>query len=307
MSKPLSPRQALRIILRYLRDTTPYARVADIPADRTSPFSERIPQRFGRAAKNANARASKCGARGVRLRARDLFALMQLQRGRCPYCGRVLSPHSWELDHTVPLVLGGTNAPSNICLVCYGCSRHKHQDIPESWAKRMRFDRLKEMLAFAYRNGPRALRARDAAVQRENTYRTRNARNRRRYAGDATHRGSVRTLQRTEYTANRESVTARRRHRYANDPAYRDLLRGISSRSRDRHREEINARARRRYAEDPEYRAAQNAACRRTAVARKARSAVGARVRSKNASPNQRKRAAERAAQRKAQRPRKTK
>lgn len=52
------------------------------------------------------------------------WALYDQQRGNCYHCGKALGK-SFEIDHIVPLIKGGTNDLSNLC-VCHGrCNRKK--------------------------------------------------------------------------------------------------------------------------------------------------------------------------------------
>lgn len=42
---------------------------------------------------------------------------------KCRYCGATSGP--WEIDHRVPISLGGTNRLSNLALSCVECNRRK--------------------------------------------------------------------------------------------------------------------------------------------------------------------------------------
>ena len=54
--------------------------------------------------------------------------LYRVQRGRCAICSEKLG--HYELDHIMPLVLGGTNEDSNIQLLCKTCNRVKGKKHP---------------------------------------------------------------------------------------------------------------------------------------------------------------------------------
>ena len=62
-------------------------------------------------------------------------------KGQCQACGWRLSPGScWEIDHVVPLALGGTDEAANLQVLCIACHGDKtaRQDVPaQSKARRM--------------------------------------------------------------------------------------------------------------------------------------------------------------------------
>lgn len=45
-------------------------------------------------------------------------------RWRCDTCSILVDEH-YEIDHRVPLHLGGSNAASNLALLCSRCHKHK--------------------------------------------------------------------------------------------------------------------------------------------------------------------------------------
>lgn len=45
------------------------------------------------------------------------------QQGRCGICAQPLAAHDIEVDHIVPVALGGSNAISNLRLVHAACNR----------------------------------------------------------------------------------------------------------------------------------------------------------------------------------------
>lgn len=53
----------------------------------------------------------------------DIKAKLELQGGRCYYCDEPLT--RFEVDHKIPLRLGGSNWPANICCSCRTCNRRK--------------------------------------------------------------------------------------------------------------------------------------------------------------------------------------
>lgn len=47
--------------------------------------------------------------------------------GKCRYCQTTAGP--WEIDHRVPISMGGTNRLSNLVLACAECNRKKGSSI----------------------------------------------------------------------------------------------------------------------------------------------------------------------------------
>ena len=69
--------------------------------------------------------------RGVTTRHR--LAAFLAAKGRCQRYGWVIHPGKrWELDHVMPLALGGRDEPSNWQVLCAACHSHKTRrtDIP---------------------------------------------------------------------------------------------------------------------------------------------------------------------------------
>ena len=66
-------------------------------------------------AKAKRRNAAKRGAHCERVTAKQLTALLVLQRGGCAYCGNAEIMH---LDHIVPLIKGGIHAMSNLQWLC---------------------------------------------------------------------------------------------------------------------------------------------------------------------------------------------
>jgi hypothetical protein len=55
--------------------------------------------------------------------ANDVSHMRIKQSNKCYYCGRNLKRPT--IDHKVPLIRGGTNWPSNLCLACQSCNDSK--------------------------------------------------------------------------------------------------------------------------------------------------------------------------------------
>lgn len=55
--------------------------------------------------------------------------LLDYQNGKCPACRKSLKD-GYELDHIMPIALGGKNQDNNIQLLCVSCNRSKHAKHP---------------------------------------------------------------------------------------------------------------------------------------------------------------------------------
>jgi 5-methylcytosine-specific restriction enzyme A len=63
----------------------------------------------------------------------ERLALFLKARGQCQACGWRLAPGMrWEVDHVVPLALGGRDMLDNLQVLCRACHAGKtaHQDLP---------------------------------------------------------------------------------------------------------------------------------------------------------------------------------
>ena len=57
------------------------------------------------------------------LTAEALIGKLELQGGRCYYCGGELA--EWQVEHKIPKSLGGSNHPANVCIACPSCNAAK--------------------------------------------------------------------------------------------------------------------------------------------------------------------------------------
>lgn len=62
---------------------------------------------------------------------------------RCAYCG---SAQRIEIEHFVPVVLGGTSDPGNILPACRSCNARKNATPPEVWLSAEQYDAIVKVL-----------------------------------------------------------------------------------------------------------------------------------------------------------------
>lgn len=82
---------------------------------------------------NTNQQAKRRGADGRHDKA-DLIRIRELQNDYCGQCRRDLKGRG-QLDHIMPIVLGGLNWPSNLQWLCAPCNRAKHDSDPREYAR----------------------------------------------------------------------------------------------------------------------------------------------------------------------------
>lgn len=70
--------------------------------------------------------------------AEDVRAIYDRQGGECVYCGADLSK-GYHVDHIMPLILGGSNAPENLQCLCPTCNLRKGPKHPDDWHKEIGF------------------------------------------------------------------------------------------------------------------------------------------------------------------------
>lgn len=63
----------------------------------------------------------------------DLNRIFNSQKGKCIECKKGISG-GYDVDHIMPLFLGGSNHPENIQLLCSKCNRRKSYKHPIEWA-----------------------------------------------------------------------------------------------------------------------------------------------------------------------------
>lgn len=72
--------------------------------------------------------------------AKDRLHTFNLQRGKCFWCGCDAPWDSGQIDHVIPISLGGHDGVSNIVWTCASCNASKGQKLPSEWRYR---DRLR--------------------------------------------------------------------------------------------------------------------------------------------------------------------
>jgi len=80
-----------------------------------------------------NRRARKL-ANGGSFTAADIETIFERQGGKCSACS---SSDRLEIDHVLPIVLGGSSDPSNLQLLCLPCNRSKGSKHPDDWLKQV--------------------------------------------------------------------------------------------------------------------------------------------------------------------------
>jgi 5-methylcytosine-specific restriction endonuclease McrA len=105
-----------------------YLRNRDAVLERTAQWGRDNPD--SRLAYAHNYRAKALGLAGY-IRPDDIKAL-RARTASCHWC--CASSKKLEIDHIVPLELGGSNDPHNLCLACRSCNRRKAYMLPVDFA-----------------------------------------------------------------------------------------------------------------------------------------------------------------------------
>lgn len=97
------------------------------------PFRE-----YGRVA-GAKRRALKRSVTVEKITKEQIDELFLKQGKKCATCKTRITKHGarkFEIDHVVPLKLGGEHSLKNTCLLCLKCNRSKAAKHPDDWAKK---------------------------------------------------------------------------------------------------------------------------------------------------------------------------
>lgn len=79
---------------------------------------------------SANNRRAKVAANGGSFTIADIEAILEKQNGHCAACP---CDTRLEIDHILPVVLGGSSDPINLQLLCLPCNRFKGKKHPDVW------------------------------------------------------------------------------------------------------------------------------------------------------------------------------
>ena len=85
----------------------------------------------------ANNRRTRKVANGGTFTRADIEAIYLKQNGTCAACP---ATERLEIDHVLPVILGGSSDPSNLQLLCLPCNRSKGSKHPDTWkAERLNY------------------------------------------------------------------------------------------------------------------------------------------------------------------------
>jgi 5-methylcytosine-specific restriction endonuclease McrA len=65
----------------------------------------------------------------------DVADLLRIQRYRCAYCHVRITSKTKQIDHIMPLALGGTNNRCNLQMLCRPCNARKRDKHPIEYAQ----------------------------------------------------------------------------------------------------------------------------------------------------------------------------
>lgn len=84
---------------------------------------------------NRRTRRARAKQAGGQHTVADLSAIFDAQRGLCAYCKIDLSHVEKNVDHILPLALGGSNGPENLQYLCRPCNQSKGARHPDDFAR----------------------------------------------------------------------------------------------------------------------------------------------------------------------------
>lgn len=91
------------------------------------------PEELARYTRSFNQRARTHGVTR-QLESADLQDLILASGGQCAWCGVNLLQQPFELDHIIPLAMGGKHATTNLTVSCPTCNRQKATQSPAQFA-----------------------------------------------------------------------------------------------------------------------------------------------------------------------------
>jgi len=92
------------------------------------------------ASSGRNRRSRLMGAEGTHTAA-DVRVQYDRQRGLCRWCGRRVTWAEKQVDHVMPLALGGSNGPENLAIACLRCNSSKGAKHPKDWRDQLKRER----------------------------------------------------------------------------------------------------------------------------------------------------------------------
>lgn len=100
---------------------------------------ERNPEKY-KARQNAHKRnrEARISGNGGRHTAKDILFLLDMQKCKCATC-KVNIKNNYNVDHVIPLALGGSNAKDNLQLLCPTCNRAKSAKHPVDFMQEIGF------------------------------------------------------------------------------------------------------------------------------------------------------------------------
>lgn len=90
--------------------------------------------------------ARKKNAATVDLTADEWAAIVAAYNGKCAYCGETCVP---EVEHVVPMVLGGSHTAANIVPACRACNKRKGGRTPEGAGMKFAIHRPRTLVPLA--------------------------------------------------------------------------------------------------------------------------------------------------------------
>lgn len=99
--------------------------------ERAKTYIQNNPSIIRVCSQNRRAREKKADGKFTK---KDIELLGFLQKWKCNNCKKHIK-EKYHVDHIMPIVLGGSNWPSNLQLLCVKCNMTKHAKDPFEWAR----------------------------------------------------------------------------------------------------------------------------------------------------------------------------